>query len=259
VSGRPVVRISGAAGPPLMLTESRSMTTSSAPALFDPIAGLYQRYAEITDGVFRPWLDRNLPAHADRAADLGCGSGRWSVLLADRATDVLAVDISDIELSLARTSRARANVSYERRSLLDVTTARDGLFDLVVSVNTLFHLHGEHGVDPVLAHVRSLVAPGGRALLVDVVSPGPRSPLHHRWWGVTDAARTLGRGRSVADAWAVFRLRQHPTWMRHARTNHPLTRPRFHDAYSRHFPGAIFTDDLDPFTCAASWQAPMRH
>lgn len=226
------------------------------PALFDPIASSYQRYADVTDELFRPWITRNLPVHVDRAADLGCGSGRWSVLLADHATDVLAVDISAAELRLACTHRSRVNIDYELRSLLDVTPGRDGLFDLVLSVNTLFHLYARQSPDDVVRHVRSLVAPGGLALLIDVVSPGHRSTLHHRWWGLADAARTLRRRRSLPDAWAVFALRQHPVWMLHARTNHPLSRQRFHDVLADQFPGVRFTDDLDPFSCAASWHAP---
>ena len=224
------------------------------PALFDPIAKAYARYAAITDELFRPWIERHLPVHVGCAADLGCGSGRWTTLLAEHATDVLAVDVSAAELRLACATRSRPNVRYELRSLLDVTPGRDGLFDLVLSVNTLFHLYAEHSPDDVLRHVRSLVAPGGVAVLVDVVSPGDRALWWHRWWGLAEAARTLRRRRSVTNAWAVLALRQHPAWLRHARTNHPLTRERCHDVYADHLPGVRFTEDLDPFTCAAYWR-----
>jgi SAM-dependent methyltransferase len=187
---------------------------------------------------------------------LGCGTGRFDGLLADAYADVLAVDISGRELELARTRHPRPEVRYEQRSLLDVTPAADGRFDLVLSVNTIFHLR-DH--DRVLPHVRDLVAPGGWAVLVDIVSPGgdrARSPLMHRWYGVGDTVRTLRRRRSVRDAWLVMRIRQHPTWMRHAATNRPLTREQFHTAYGAVFPGAEFTDTLDPFVCALRWRKP---
>jgi SAM-dependent methyltransferase len=137
-----------------------------------------------------------------------------------------------------------------------VTPAADGRFDLVLSVNTIFHLR-DH--DRVLPHVRDLVAPGGRAVLVDIVSPAgalARTPLRHRWYGLGDAARTLRRRRSPADAWLVLRLRQHKVWMQHAATNRPLTREQFHRAYGAAFPAATFTDSLDPFVCALVWSAP---
>ena len=231
------------------------MTTGEA--LFDPLAELYERYAEINDEVYRPWLAAAVEAAGpgDRAADLGCGSGRFSGLLAGAYGSVLAVDVSGRELELARARHAHDRVRYEQRSLLDVTPATDGTFDLVLSVNTIFHLR-DH--DRVLAHVRDLVAPGGWAVLVDIVSPpGARGPLRNRWYGLRDAVGTLGRRRSVRDAWLVLRLRQHPAWMRHVATNRPLTRDGFHAAYSAAFPGAAFTDTIDPFVCAVRWRRPM--
>lgn len=234
---------------------------TSPAALFDPLAELYQRYSQINDGVYRPWITASLPVggpHA-RAADLGCGTGRFTGLLADRYDSVLAVDISTRELDIARASAGHAGVAYQRRSLLDVTPDADGVFDLVLCVNTIFHLR-DH--DTVLPHVRSLVAPGGTALLVDIVArPAAArgySALRHRWYGVGDAARTFRRRRSVADAWLVMRIRQHPTWMEHARTNVPLTRAEFHRRYGEAFPGAEITDSLDPFVCALRWRAPGR-
>jgi SAM-dependent methyltransferase len=222
--------------------------------LFNPIAELYERYADINDAIFRPHLERTLPASGSRAIDLGCGSGRFTGLLADRYGEVVGVDIAEREVAIARDKRARPNIEYQVRDLLDLTADDDGTFDVVMSVNTMFHLFADNGVDKVLDHVRSLVAPGGTAVVVDVVTPGPRALLIHRWWGLTDAARTLGRRRSVADAWTVLRLRQHPAWMRHARVNQPLTRPEFHRRYAEHFPGAEFTDDIDPFICAMWWR-----
>ncbi len=232
--------------------------SSAGGALFDPLAELYDRYAEINDGVYRPWIAATIEVDGPRgrAVDLGCGTGRFDELLADRYDSVLAVDISELELELARRRHGRDAITYANRSLLDVTPAIDGRFDLVLSVNTIFHLR-DH--DRVLPHVRSLVAPGGLAVLVDIVSPvrdGAPSQLRHRWYGVGDAVRTLRRRRSPADAWLVLRLRQHRVWMEHARTNQPLTRAEFHRRYGAVFPGATFTDSLDPFVCALTWRAP---
>jgi SAM-dependent methyltransferase len=224
--------------------------------LFDPIAELYEQYAEINDEVYRPYLERALPAHAGRGVDLGCGSGRFTGLLAQRCDRVLAVDISQREVSIARAKRGYSNVDYQVSSLLDVRSDSQPPFDVVLSVNALFHLFREHGPDNVLRHVRSLVAPGGWAVIVDVVSPGSRPLVWHRWWGVQDAARTWLRRHSLDDARTVFRLRQHPVWMTHVRLNKPLRRTDFHQRYTRLFPGAEFYDDLDPFVRAMRWRAP---
>jgi SAM-dependent methyltransferase len=140
-------------------------------ALFDPIAELYERYADINDEVYRPYLERSLPGIGKRAIDLGCGSGRFTGLLADRCASVVAVDIAKREIEIARAKRSRPNVEYRAADLLEVGPAKDGLFDVVLSVNTLFHLFRQHDADRVLSHVRSLVAPGGTAVIVDIVPP----------------------------------------------------------------------------------------
>jgi len=50
-------------------------------------------------------LAANLPRHGQTALDLGCGAGRHTVLLAERYRQVLAVDIADRMLHIARGMR----------------------------------------------------------------------------------------------------------------------------------------------------------
>ncbi|WP_433174771.1 hypothetical protein [Actinoallomurus sp. CA-150999] len=100
----------------------------------------------------------------------------------------------------------------------------------------VFHLFREHDPDDVLRHVRSLIAPGGSAVIVDVVAVYSRSVLRHRWWGVEDAIRTFGRRRSASAIWTVLRLRQHPVWLQHVRTDRTLTRDAFHETLFRRLP-----------------------
>lgn len=223
---------------------------------FDVLADRFERFAEIHDHFYRPWITAVLPSHGARAVDLGCGSGRFTPLLAERYEQVLAVDIAERELEIARAKRDRLNVTYARRSLLDVTPATDGRFDLVFSVNTIHHLR-DH--DRVLPHVKDLVAPGGHAVLVDIVTADPTRYASRRWHRketVADAWRVLRRHRSAVRALDVLRLRTHPCWLDHVTTNTPFTRAQFHQHYGRVFPGADFTDDINAIICAARWQAP---
>jgi SAM-dependent methyltransferase len=236
--------------------------TSPRPAsTFDSLAGLFERFAQITDDFYRPWLTSVIPdrrSQGSRAADLGCGSGRFAELLADRYDHVLAVDVAERGLEIARVKRRRGNISYECRSLLDVTAERDGRFDLVLCVNTV---HNVSDPEPVLSHIRGLVAPGGRAVIVDIVRPYAWS--HTRWWQYVDAvgvaARTLVRRRSLGDALAVLRLRWHPAWIKKVarQQNVTLRRAEFRQCYGSAFPGATFAD-LQPVVCAMTWQAPAE-
>jgi SAM-dependent methyltransferase len=231
------------------------MPAHQQPVYFDELAELLQRFAADTDCIYRNWLERHVPLDGGRAVDLGCGSGRFIDLLADRYDDVLAIDISTREIELAEAACPRPNVTYQARSLLDLDPMRDGLFDLIFSVDTI-HCLVDH--DLVLPHIKSLLADGGHAVIVDFVDPGTWTS---RDWHIQEAFRDAldsyrNRSRDHDAAADVLRLRLHPAWLEHVTTNIPLTRPVFHDAYAAVFPGAQFTDDLNHVVAAMHWAGP---
>jgi SAM-dependent methyltransferase len=231
------------------------MPAHDQPVYFDELAELFARFAADTDDIYRKWLEQHVPLDGGRAVDLGCGSGRYVDLLADRCDDVLAIDISARQIELAKAARPRPNVTYQARDLLHLDPKRDGLFDLVFSVNTL-HCLRDH--DLVLPHVKSLLADGGHVVIVDVVDPGSWAS---RDWHIQEAFRDAldsyrNRSRDHDTAADVLRLRLHPAWLEHVATDIPLTRPQFHSAYAAVFPGAQFTDDLNHVVAAMHWAAP---
>ena len=231
------------------------MSVREQKVYFDELAELFGIYAEDIDPVYRNWIEPNIPASGKRAVDLGCGSGRFVDLLAKRYDGVLGVDIAEREIEMARAKHRQPHVVFETRSLLDVTAERDGLFDLVFSVNTIYHLQDHENVLP---HVKSLVAPGGHVVVVDIVDPGQWRSID---WHVSQAFayaeesyRNRSRDHNVAAD--VLRLFLHPTWLQHMKDNIPLTRPEFRRHYSTAFPGAEFTDDIYSVVAAMKWQAP---
>lgn len=242
---------------PALPPSQRGPSPGEPEPYFDAFPELFDAYTAIhdADGAFTAWLLARLPAVGERAADLGCGAGRHTVLLADRYQYVLGVDISAGMIDLAEAKRRRRNVTYEQRSLLDITAESDGRFDVVLSIATIHHLR-DH--DRVLPHVKSLVAPGGTALLVDIVAPDPSrwaSRSWHRRYARKEAFGLLRAHRSIAAARTAWRLRTHPRWLDHVTTNIPLTRPEFDDRYVQIFPGATF-ETPHPLMRAAWWQAP---
>lgn len=223
---------------------------------FDAFPDLFDRFTRIWDGIsasFDDWVLAALPDRAGTAVDLGCGAGRHTVLLADRAASVLAVDVSDRILDVARAERPRSTIRYERRGVLDVRPG-EGPFDVVLSVHTLHHV-GAAAV--VLPHVRSLVAPGGTVVVADIVDPGgwPTPEFHQEraWNDARLVHRLTGDPAAAAD---VLRLLLHPRWLELAGSDTPLTREEFHEAYGAVFPGATFADDLNPLMCGMVWSAP---
>jgi tRNA (mo5U34)-methyltransferase len=174
-----------------------------------------------------------LPARLDgrRCLDVGTWDGFWAFELERRgAASVTAIDIDDPErwdwppqarlgsgLEYLRSFKSGAaafqlahealgsNVERVDRSVYDLDPEVDGRFDLVFLGSLLLHLR-----DPVhaLDRVRSVIAPGGEAVIADTVElvPSllrPRTPtarldgLDRSWWWQPNAA---GLRRMIASA-----------------------------------------------------------
>ena len=87
------------------MTESSCTVPAEDAAYFDAFPDLFDRFTRIWDGIsssFDDWILAHLPQRVASAVDLGCGAGRHSILLADHADDVLAVDVADRMLDIAR-------------------------------------------------------------------------------------------------------------------------------------------------------------
>jgi ubiquinone/menaquinone biosynthesis C-methylase UbiE len=205
---------------------------------FDRLAEEYDRLSELSNDPVGGWLPTMLPAdspdqRAGRALDLGCGAGRHAVLLADHFEQVDAVDLSAAMLRLARQKRSRSNICYLESGVLDV----EGSYDFIVSSATLHHVPD---LPAVLAHIKSLLATGGQAVLVDVVSPRAATP---RWWLFSGELRRLARNlvrRGRAEAWEIFKLST-GDWLDHRVSDRYLSRQQFEEIYAAVFPGATFT------------------
>jgi len=106
-----------------------------------------------------------LPAAPARVADLGCGTGSLSLLLAEAGHDVHGVDLSPQMVDAARTKVTAAGATA-RFSVADaaVPPVEPGSVDVVLVRHVLWAFE-----DPaaVLASWISLLAPGGRLLLVE--------------------------------------------------------------------------------------------
>ena len=239
---------------------------------FDDMAELFAAFTAVWDGIdggaFSAWLGGQLdaepdagldggdPAPAVRAVDLGCGAGRHIPVLAERYGQVLGVDVSDRILDLARARHAHPNVTYRQAGVLEVDPAAGETFDAVVSVNALHHAGPPHRVLP---HVRSLVNPGGRLVVVDMVDPGGwERPEWHVDRAFADARAAYQVTGDPGKTTAVLRQLLDPAWLAMAGTDIPLTRDRFHQEYAAVFPGAAFTDDLHPLMAGMTWRAPAE-
>jgi len=210
------------------------------PRSFDHLPEVFDRFAELAGGPLNDYLTARLPDRGGRAVDLGCGTGQHARLLSGVFTDVLAVDVSQPMLHYARQHRPASNICYQQRDLRDLTPATDGRFDLVLSTHTLHHLPD---LSAALEQVRSLVRPGGQAILVDSVDARRRVP---RGWFRAQARRALAadlarRRRPVRQAVELYQLSTDPGWLGHLATDVFLTPEEFTEVYGQVFPGAELT------------------
>lgn len=133
------------------------------------------------------------PLHPGTALDLGCGTGRHSVWLAEQGWDVTAVDFSRAGLSRLEDVAAERGLRI-RTELADLrlwTPATAG-FDLVLAVDVDL----QEGVQ----HACRWVAPGGRIILTGTAGDG--GPFDH----VDMAARVTGARLRVLRASEVERV-----------------------------------------------------
>ena len=143
-------------------------------------------YFEGTDQrTLKPTGSRYLRRHVDRMAgfanlrsgdkvlEVGCGLGRYTLLLAERGIAVEGLDLSPGLLEQLGANPEAAGIPLHAHDLVECPPEMLGTFDAVVG---FFVLHHVHDLDACMRMATSLVRPGGRVAFIE---PNPWNPLYY--------------------------------------------------------------------------------
>lgn len=107
-------------------------------------------------------LVRQRDALSGRVFELGCGSGRLTVHLAEQAAELVAVDGSPAMVERARQRVPSADISWA--DFQDLSRFQAGGFDAIVAGFNMFDVFDDAERRRALAEMRRLLAPDGRLL-----------------------------------------------------------------------------------------------
>lgn len=153
---------------------------------------------------YHSYLLKHAPLICAAALDIGCGSGTFARLLAQRSQQVVGIDLSSEMLHVAsERSVDYPQITYQQADFLSWDVPNES-FDCIASIATLHHLP----LDVALVKIKHLLRPGGTLLVLDLYKsnglgdllPEIASVIMHT---VYDRVKNGGE-RSSAEAQAVW-------------------------------------------------------
>ena len=161
---------------------------------------------------YHSFLLRHFPSNCHRALEIGCGTGAFARLLAKRAQNVLAVDLSPEMIRIARErSTQYPNLNFELGDVCKRVLPAES-FDCIATIATLHHLP----LREIVLKMKAALKPGGVLLVLDLFEPERNllkpeglldAGLNVLAMGVSGTLRLVHHGRllpprKVRDAWA---------------------------------------------------------
>lgn len=123
----------------------------------------------------------------DRVLEVGCGMGRYTLLLAERGVRVEGLDLSGALLERLREfNGGRYRIPLYEADVVRYPQEIEGQFDVVLGFFTLHHLHNLALCFQAMAR---LLKPGGRVAFIE---PNPLNPMYYIQMLVTPSMSWAG-------------------------------------------------------------------
>lgn len=144
-------------------------------------AQMFQAYFEIF-----PW--ERLPTDGGMGADIGCGSGRWAMLVAPRVRKLYLVDASDQALEVAKQNlKSSNNIGFHHASVDELPFPNKSL-DFAYSLGVLHHIPDtEAGIRAIACALK----PGAPFLIYLYYAFDNRSAWYVGLWKLSDWIRAI--------------------------------------------------------------------
>jgi ubiquinone/menaquinone biosynthesis C-methylase UbiE len=195
---------------------------------FDRIASLSD--CQTDHNPYEKYLVAQLPRFCENALEVGCGTGAFTRLLAQRAGKVQALDLSPvmIQLAIKRSSDYR-NIEFRVASITQTELA-PAHFDCIVSIATIHHLPQE----ATLEKLKQGLKPGGTLLIHDLFAPDGLFDLAASGVALwANAGRQLIKHRRLRAPRAL-----RAAWQEHGRHDTYLTLTQLRQLRNESLPGA---------------------
>jgi ubiquinone/menaquinone biosynthesis C-methylase UbiE len=147
-----------------------------------------QQRREIFDDYFRifPWA--TLPSGGGTGIDVGCGTGRWSMLVAPRIAHLHLLDASPQALAVARENlKSAGNVSFHAASVAAIPLP-DASLDFAYSLGVLHHVPDTQAAIEAIA---AKLKPGAPFLVYLYYALDNRPAWYRALWRLSNLGRLV--------------------------------------------------------------------
>lgn len=181
-------------------------------------------------------LIQHIPEQSREVLEIGCGTGEFSRLLAERAENVLAIDLSPQMIRAAKErSKLFPNIDFIPADAMTYQLPNNH-FDCIATLTTVHHLP----IEDFLGKIKSALKPGGVFVCLDLYQ---RSSLSDFLFdGVAYPVSPLLRLIKTGNPRAPREVRE--AYDEHGKTDSYLTLPQIKQICARLLPDAQITRHL---------------